>query len=1812
MPFSELTQIDETARLLKRAGFTVLIPVSDELQNYDMQLFNHLEIPEEDLENIEESLRGRVCNISEVGNKTRAEMANCALAQKKVKADELFFIDDVKKELDSHYLANFVSRCNVLSKKTENNQASIALNIDFDCFSIEDQPELAKIICTADYPIILNISVRGLSKTSFNILSEIIQNAIMPITLNFRAVGQDENWVKLINEIKNAKQPITLNLPGGYSNVLSSAGIDALADAIQYAKQPINLTLSLGDQDVAKLVNAIQNAAQDITIKFNPKPLSSESVALLIDAAKNSKRLIKLDFSQVGLSALQVVESIRYARQPVSFLIENSHFLDKIAVEQLLDAIQNTRQPITLEFDKNYMLNEKYILEIIKALRMTKQSITLNFKAYSLASNVLAALVDAVQNAAGPITLNLTGHTLDTFNLSTLTNAIKFAKHPITLNLSSSRLRDDSFNALIDIIQNTAQALTLDLRNCELESDLKDRFITELEVAIKNTKQPITLYLSASPFSAAFINTLIKAIQDTNNPITLHISDSASECDALSLMALKKQVENSKRPVTFTVTSVGNLELVKYLSRRQQNEEVVFNRQDKREITYQCSLQDDDGAASLPLYDLDKEQFAVNIEELCVDTSSAGCKYFLGEKFPNLKYLSVSSISSNRVIDIKAENLTHCELHFNHYSKKPMIMMDYCFFLQRLDCFLEAWGEGYNFPINISLPNLLELHIHGALYSLTSLFSFFEETPHLRLLELTNTNVSNSDLKEINTLYPRLTVIIHGMNRSNTQSAETVPHGFGERLFTESHTTERQLGAPPSRPETPDEGREKDIVYMSSTAAGELVSDFNTQHNPNETFTLQAACKHISTQKKNRFKYTRDAIYTLDKNSQLAPVKAHQFSDYQLPDYQIKLPADSKHDFFEFKQPIYLKEGQAYPLTGLSANDILFQLTLNGKPLNEAQINGEIEITKDELGFYSLKAKKELRGNLGYLLDTPPEKKEALRIPEKLQEEIDCIRGFPGKNVTALIIDEHAPPDKKLEAMYEQRKASCRHRVAIFLHQLRKLKTANPEDYKHIEARIVDYSGIHANIEISADSGENFEILELGGFEVKTQYVSTLLPKLQFSSKQKKDAPKPVFSDVLNQIKSGYGKNTLLCLQNESDVYPCLSYIRQKALPNRPVFYVDSPDSLRTSLKRLKLNAERTCCEIVEPNPGAGLLYDFLMMHQHSDPPPIIVINWDNFKPKDIVQFNSVIDIDKRRTGKTPIPVNATIVGLHSRDEKMLDLLCDTSFVSRHAKGGIHDFSDKPLPDRAKTLTASSAAVVPKVLKINLHQSPRWLDIAVGKAFVDGEKLCWQDGQLLDIFADSAISHVEFINPPIHDRSFEYFIADLRAGLPITVLNQQMSIDRSIDVTISDQLTFENNVDIFIQRSAALKEDTFIINSSIFEQCLQGKRIKEDGLLISEKGLIEAHENNKLKLCISDTLSDSQWSLLLDYAKRFHVVLEISVTDNVVLPPTLQFVALPAKLNTLSSQPNRFIVSDDVELSVANIQEKLPSKTMVIDFSEVSLDDLFCGITHTTTDIGFLFYKQFSSVWEALSRGDTVILKGDCSKEKLDYLASLFSSQPYFYFEGQKHFFRGKLIVVADQTLKPPDWLHAEEQIVREEQGYLQKLQLQKKAAVPPLVLDVPDSEDLSLNASDLFEENRIKSVKHIFSFSPYALLEGAPGVGKSYFVRVLENDPAIKLYREDEIEKWASDPDELIDINDPLKGFKQKILFRDEINLRATDCSQDRDLMNDPPSIFINGKHYFLTENCKILYAQNPVDYGGKRCEPKLFQDLPDCKVTF
>ena len=1893
LPFSELEKIDKIARFLKRAGFAVLIPVGGDLQDYDKQLFDRE-------------------HIDQVGNKTRAEMQRMALGHN-VPADEVFFIDDVKKEVDEDYLNHLLERLEQLSENVFENAKKVTR------LSKRDLVKMPFVLVKFDDEKIRQVT-------------EAIERTTQPIEIELfacRITAADvRSW--LAPAIEKATQPITLNL---YENSISAEGAKCLAAAIEKATQPITLGLgsnSIGAEGAKCLAAAIEKATQPIALNLYENSIGDEGV------------------------------------------------------KWLASAIEKATQPITLDLGGN-----------------------------SIGAEGAKCLASAIEKATQPIRLDLRCNSIGDEGAKWLASAIEKATQPIALNLYENSIGDEGAKCLA--------------------------------AAIEKATQPITLDLSRNVISDELVAAVKKAVKRTSS----------------------------------------------------QNQACSFSGFDKKDYIYRVKLMKNPTAEDHRVL----QQHSEFMEELHVDTMDEFNS--LSGDFKNLIFFECNMISSD--FRLEAHRLTFLKLsvssEFNvNLSFEGLPLLNKL----ELDCGMKGPGIRRCYPTFSSNhnENLVELCIKGDIDSLAFIKELlpFAKSPRLRLLELEETEVSEPELKQMIKEFPRIRVkVISGERSSYFSPASGVDGDNYSRgdLPLPKYTESSGTRAPAEQPETvaldpektrtssyfssasegvdgdnysggdlplpkytessgtraPAEQPESDIVYATAGSKSHLISDFDTKHDPEETFTLQATCKHITKSKKNRFDYVRDGVYHLDSSGLFEKTKPVIFMRYALPEKNEKLNLGDSHDYYEFSEKIHYKRDDVFPLQSLSAHDHLFQLKLNGKILR----NDQVEITRDELGFYSVKILDPagLSGQFSYVMDIPEQKGVWLQVPDALKEIIITIQQFPASGVEALDIDSNATTREKLNAMYDQKKASCRHRVAILLHKLQMLKQGDSSAlYEGVEVRAVKRSGVHVDVELSVDGGNTWSVLDLGGFECREQYVSSFLPPVQFSSKKSKETPKPDFHDVMVGVEKGKGQNTLLCLKDSSDIYNCLSYIRQTCQA-RPIFYVDSPDQLRTSLKRLKLNDERTQCEIV--NPPAGLLHDFLIKHQASDPPPIIVINWENFKPSDMVQFNSVIDVVNRKVDNTPIPPNTTIVGLHARSEKMMDLLGDSSFISRHATGGIYDLTANPIPPaRQAEITTSATAVsdilkinlrksprwqdgelvklippssishvefinppvndrafnnfvadlraglpltfldqliligrklvnsvidvvsrkvdntpippnttmvglharsekmmdlssfisrhatggihdlaanpipparqaeittsvaaVSGILKINLHKSPRWQDIVIGKAFVDGSQLRWQDGELAQLISQPSISHVEFINPPVNDRAFNNFIADLRAGLPLTFLNQVVPIGRMLDVQVADKPEFASGVTVEVAHSNDLLKDALVINSSTFEQCLHGKKITNDELLITEKGLIEAHANGKLKLCLSGNLSDSQWSLLFDYAKKFNVVLDLTLIQNVTLPAGIVVTEKnPSEQVQTKKIPNRFIISDDVEYSVLKLQAELPTSPslIIVDISEITLDDLFCKTEHRITDSGFAFNNRFSSVWQDLSTGKTVILKGSCSEAMLDYLACAFSPQPYFYIEGQKHLLPGKLIVVSDTSTKTPSWLVVENQQISlaDKQSLLGLLQnesvpnkpfiqlsldlrkthvlqddvsqiaavtipqsdfldglrieenrvmnhrddilgtflltvtggetrltftgneglqlnteqcrnlnafLDKKGfgenqpsnrAVLLNVTVAPDDDqeafshlNLSLLSCENFEENRLLAVKHVLSYSPFVLLEGAPGVGKSYFMRSLESDPSIKFYREDKIEQWATDV---------VSEGIQKILFRDEINLRGIDCSQDRDLLNDPPSIFVNGKYYQLTENCKIMYAQNPLDYGGERFEPKLFQDCPDCKVVF
>jgi len=1151
--------------------------------------------------------------------------------------------------------------------------------------------------------------------------------------------------------------------------------------------------------------------------------------------------------------------------------------------------------------------------------------------------------------------------------------------------------------------------------------------------------------------------------------------------------------------------------------------------------------------------------------------------------FSELRELSVHKKSLSRMqsaLKINAPKLTFLHLGIKAFGET----IDLCSLksLNRLEIEYHALSvkesETHLTFITDVNNNLIEISVTGKITTLDKLIPVIENSPNLRVLELDDIFIPEKKIQELQEKFPNLLMTIKWSKKFpgpkkqiEIEKAKSVDrqHNLQQNNPLQLRQSEvfEKSNLPKSK-EIPGPGGDENFVYQT-TCAIEL--DFDTRHDPNVTYTMRPVCKHLSHNFSNRFHYTRDSVYRLTEDLEVEEIKPSVMTSYELP-LNIK---KEKLDLYEVNDDINIKTNGKIKLKSLSTYDRLIELRVNGKLLK----SDEIKITRDNFGFYEVTFLREMTGQLTYQHDVSHAPLPRLaRLPEKLQIYIDNIKSFPSSGVESLSGFFLITRKRKLMAMYHQRKASCRHRVPILLYFLGELKKEFPKEYEKIQMRGAIRGGVHQNVEISTDGGIMWHEEDLGGFEAKTECTSTILPSISFSAKTA--VPIYTFPEMLKRINNEPGKNILFCLKETGDIARCLLQIK-KFCSSRPVFYVDSPGDLKTFQEGPRLNEQRSECDITL----TGNLMDFLIEYKNQN--PIIVINWENFTPLEIVRVNSIITGEKRKIGILDIPTNVSIVGLHSKNEKLSDLLYDTSFLSRHVSGGVHDFTDKTIP---AILVPAAARSAEKILRINLHFSPRWHDILTGSAIVDKDRLCWQEGELLAALNDPEINIIELLNPPASCVEFENFVSDLRAGEPLYFLNQKIKIKQTLDVKIfHNEFKIKRNY-FKIAKIKFPPENTLIINSSTFEQCLYLKKIDDNGLLSSEEGLIASSLTDSLSLCISSTLSVSQWSLLIACAEKYKIKLDVFILPDVSLPDFLKNFTFNGPVLPSYACVNRFIISNNLSYSLSVLSFEL-SNPKIIDISEITIDDLFCKISFKRSEKTFSFTKKFSSVWNALINGETIILKGRISNDMLNYLATFFSPTPYFMLEGFRYEFPGRLIVVSDDTFSPPSWLSVERK----------NEPLSEKKIIPPFVASLIDPNDLSIEACELFEKNRLNSVLHIAQYSPFVLLEGPPASGKSYFFYDLEKLRGIKTYNEKNVKGF---------LTDDFDG--DKFLLRDEINLHQTDCTSDSDLLNKSPSLFVDGEYIKVVGKCTILYTQNRLESSGARTEQRLFKEHPEAKILF
>ncbi len=858
------------------------------------------------------------------------------------------------------------------------------------------------------------------------------------------------------------------------------------------------------------------------------------------------------------------------------------------------------------------------------------------------------------------------------------------------------------------------------------------------------------------------------------------------------------------------------------------------------------------------------------------------------------------------------------------------------------------------------------------------------------------------------------------------------------------------------------------------------------------------------------------------------------------------------------------------------------------------------------------------------------------KLPDDIQDKINAYHTFQSYPLN--INTTHPTGQDFLNALNEQRVGACRHRSFLF-------KVWMHEHHADIPVRIIN-NDIHSFVEIKYNN--QWQMYNLGGYPCNITITEPdSLPELASSqptvveltangkttAKTEKQYFLPIHhekktyktTEYIHLLLSNNKPATLIKMDNPSHIAG-LRYHLQKQCKNisRPCFYIHSPEDLICFAPYIKLTEENT--GTLEKGPG-GKLYDFLTAHSQDGSKPLLIVNYDRFTPSEIVRFNALLDTERQADG-TDLPKDAQVIGLINPAAP--GAYDGADFYSRFDLRETCPLSEEQL--QIPAVINQSKICNEETQRIELYGGSAWEEQLLGYWSLDGHSLRFNEGALMHAF-NAGKTHLDLSNAPWSNPVFECFWQTALLNGYIQIQGKTIQLPENLIISKSQGYVFDNPQTIISNTDAPTP--AYVLNPSLMTH-LFGEYRCEKGAIYRTKGVIETHAGNTLSLYVSHGLNDAAWSRILDACHLHNVQLSLTLAQGVALPKELNIENICTSVPSIErwcatiedANQTAYICSTDVDVTLASLTTTFD---LIIDISEVAPADLLLKINATFDDktLTFHFDEKIGALRQALQENKNVLLKGRFSEEMQHALSEVLYQRQHditltsklILVGTEPHLFTSIPTFLHDITLEDkkralPDNYHLDDELINTRPlaelnaitrypswQVSQDVTLPWKGMETSPIISMEKLASIDLfNAEKIarvFNKQRVDAIERVLGSSPFVFIAGMSGVGKTSFVKNNwaqtpdETRPKSRLYiGKNHIKTWAND-----------KTLGIKTLFIDEANISSRQWSEFEGLFNKPPAILVDNEYVTLTQEHKVIFAGNPLSYGGERQMPSFFK---------
>lgn len=563
-----------------------------------------------------------------------------------------------------------------------------------------------------------------------------------------------------------------------------------------------------------------------------------------------------------------------------------------------------------------------------------------------------------------------------------------------------------------------------------------------------------------------------------------------------------------------------------------------------------------------------------------------------------------------------------------------------------------------------------------------------------------------------------------------------------------------------------------------------------------------------------------------------------------------------------------------------------------------------------------------------------------------------------------------------LNAIIRQNIGACRHRVMAFM--------ALAEAF---ELRVnAIYNDLHAFVEVMIN--DKWQRADLGGSAVRVE----ILPRPELTS-EVKETQKTEESHLLevspdnpfrkwdtNEIAADSMNEYVDQLLTQADA---LDPGRKNALSildraQIPAFYTALFQQKKNNCFYLpnlsNIKEEQT---IIDNETGRLLTKDSALKQflQQAKPGDVLLVNWLDYQAEQ-VGYNSIVDSDHRRIKGMTIPEGVVVMSLLGHSQMMREDFYSRFRLISDSKATLT--SKKILPQPKKTIQPDE-----KPLEEICFYDDAWRSVLLGQITATNGHYQISSSPLLDAIHAGKKSIV-LRNAPWALPDFQLFITELLARRRIEVNGKSYDIPEDFHVLRSDlPYSFESipyTVEAYSQDTSL--QDAYVLNSMTFNSLFQQVQAKQHQLN-TMPGLLATHQDQPLKLFVTQTLTDLQWARINNEVNKHGTLLHVVLARGVRLPTHRQIVST----ETLQAHSIRLIETNDPDF----VSSELPEDTLIIPVNEKTTYVDLTGTQKVRKHGDEISCEYLPGILtSALQSGKKVVLKGRLSDALAQELSPVF------------------------------------------------------------------------------------------------------------------------------------------------------------------------------------------------------------------------------